>query len=332
MDTDRGMSSVSGELPKLATVQRLHIGEPGEGRGEDEWYETERLTGHLTGGARPSTQAVAEDDAQRLDWRAGPAPDGATPLEGLRARIGARLRRRHLAVGERQSDAAPAARQSTTCIAPATASGDQARQPVTSVADGRSDGERLAMRGDRTDGAGERSVRYGRQHRRVVLLAGVVAVVAVLSAGIGVLALGGPLKPRTPALSALSAGHAMAAQTPAAATGHGGRKVRVTHHTGRARGAGTHSASKRRNAPGRRDRRTAARRSKAVTGKTTTGQTTQGSASAQRAVSNADPRERTGAATGSTTTTTAATTTAAAAVSATVLPPAPDQNASAPPP
>ena len=56
-------------------VRRLHLDElgPGAGIAEDDWYETERLTGHITGRARSTSAAdepaVAPEATLVLDWR-----------------------------------------------------------------------------------------------------------------------------------------------------------------------------------------------------------------------------------------------------------------------
>ena len=51
MDNDSGRGSRSNEPPKLAPVRRLHLddGEGSSATATEEWYETERLTGQITG-------------------------------------------------------------------------------------------------------------------------------------------------------------------------------------------------------------------------------------------------------------------------------------------
>ena len=51
MDNDSGRGSRSDKPPPLATVRRLRLDEYSSrsGAAEDDWYETERLTGQITG-------------------------------------------------------------------------------------------------------------------------------------------------------------------------------------------------------------------------------------------------------------------------------------------
>jgi hypothetical protein len=72
MDNDSGKAGRLHEPPKLATVRRLHIEDAGESGPSQEWYETERLTGHITGGASPTSTScppAPAQDALVLDWR-----------------------------------------------------------------------------------------------------------------------------------------------------------------------------------------------------------------------------------------------------------------------
>src|ERR1019366_2581343 len=62
---DRGREHRSNE-PQLATVRRLHL-DDGDGStttATEEWYETERLTGQITGRARPATEEWNEPGRQ----------------------------------------------------------------------------------------------------------------------------------------------------------------------------------------------------------------------------------------------------------------------------
>ena len=104
MDNDSGRGSRSDEPPPLAMVRRLRPDEHGAhpGIAEDDWYETERLTEQITGGAR--TTAVRDEPAREpeptlmLDWRnpdQDPAPSAAQRLRRSlqrRRRIKVRLR------------------------------------------------------------------------------------------------------------------------------------------------------------------------------------------------------------------------------------------------
>jgi hypothetical protein len=99
---DSGGGSRSDEPPQLATVRRLHLddGDGSSATTTEEWYETERLTGHITGGARRAPPvdppAPAQDQAPVvLDWRHAAAVPPPTALERLgRAARGYRRRRR----------------------------------------------------------------------------------------------------------------------------------------------------------------------------------------------------------------------------------------------
>jgi hypothetical protein len=100
MDNDSGRGSRSDQPPPLATVRPLHLNEVATDAGgaEDDWYETERLTGQITGRARSAAategRAVAPVPSQALDWRHAdpePAPSAAQRLRrGLDRRRGPR--------------------------------------------------------------------------------------------------------------------------------------------------------------------------------------------------------------------------------------------------
>jgi hypothetical protein len=81
MSNETGRGSRSNEPPPLATVSRLSIDEntPRSGADEADWYETERLTGQITGGGRSAAAAdepaIAPERTPVLDWRhADPSP------------------------------------------------------------------------------------------------------------------------------------------------------------------------------------------------------------------------------------------------------------------
>jgi hypothetical protein len=89
MDNDSGRGSRSNEPPKLATVRRLHLDETegSSATATEEWYETERLTGQITGGrsAPPVDQpAPLRDEALvALDWRHAESAPPPTALQRL---------------------------------------------------------------------------------------------------------------------------------------------------------------------------------------------------------------------------------------------------------
>ena len=101
MGNDSGRGSRSDEPPQLANVRRLHLDdvEGPSATATEEWYETERLTGQITGRARSAAPidppAPAQDEAPVvLDWRHAAAVAPPTALERLRT-LAARRYRRH---------------------------------------------------------------------------------------------------------------------------------------------------------------------------------------------------------------------------------------------
>jgi hypothetical protein len=101
MGNDSGRGSRSDEPPQLANVRRLHLDdvEGPSATATEEWYETERLTGQITGGARSAAPidppAPSQDEAPVvLDWRHAAAVAPPTALERLRT-LAARRYRRH---------------------------------------------------------------------------------------------------------------------------------------------------------------------------------------------------------------------------------------------
>jgi len=101
MDTDSGRGSRSEEQPPLAMVRRLHLDElrPGAGIAEDDWYETERLTGHITGRARSSSPGLEprlqDAPAVVLGWRHTRAAPPPTVLGEVRRTLAWRRPRWH---------------------------------------------------------------------------------------------------------------------------------------------------------------------------------------------------------------------------------------------
>jgi hypothetical protein len=100
MESDSGWGSRSDqEQPPPATVRRLRLDEyPTRSRAaaEEDWYETERLTGHITGGAASAAAtdqpAISAERTRALDWRhADPTPTPSA-AQRLRSRF---TRRRH---------------------------------------------------------------------------------------------------------------------------------------------------------------------------------------------------------------------------------------------
>lgn len=78
-------------------VRRLHLDElgPGAGIAEDDWYETERLTGHITGRARSNPgleQRLQDAPAVVLDWRHAREARPRTVLSKWRRAVASRRR------------------------------------------------------------------------------------------------------------------------------------------------------------------------------------------------------------------------------------------------
>ena len=99
MDNDSGRESRSDQPPPRATVRPLHLNEvaPDTGAAEDDWYETERLTGQITGRAGTTATidppAPTQDAPVVLDWRHEPVERSPTLLERLGRRVGRRHQR-----------------------------------------------------------------------------------------------------------------------------------------------------------------------------------------------------------------------------------------------
>src|ERR1035437_6613863 len=91
MGNDSGSGSRSNEPPKLATVRRLHLddGEGSSATATEDWYETERLTGQITGRTRSTSTVDRPAPSQNeapviLDWRHTEATPPPSALERLR--------------------------------------------------------------------------------------------------------------------------------------------------------------------------------------------------------------------------------------------------------
>jgi hypothetical protein len=113
MDNDSGRGSRSNEPPQLAAVRRLHLDADGSGAtATEDWYETERLTGHITGGARPAAPIeppapARSETPEGLDWRHAPAVPAPNALQRLgqgRAARRDRRRKRELLARTRDAD------------------------------------------------------------------------------------------------------------------------------------------------------------------------------------------------------------------------------------
>ena len=186
-DLDRG-GSRSDEPPPLATVRRLHLDDV-DGSGvtaTDEWYETERLTGHITGGARSASTVNQPGSSQAappviLDWRHAPAAPPPTALQRLGRTLAARPRRR----GPRDSDLAPARTRgaqpvsvlaAASQIAPPTIEPEEGEPAAVKTPVAAPSGPRIGLR-ESVDASGPEP-RPRRRLRRVAIVIVVVLSVA----------------------------------------------------------------------------------------------------------------------------------------------------------
>ena len=101
MDTDSGRGSEPNEPPKLANVSRLHLDdvEASDATTNEEWYETERLSGQITGRTLSDLPINRPAPTQNgapvvLDWRHAESMPAPTALERLAHSLTRRNRRR----------------------------------------------------------------------------------------------------------------------------------------------------------------------------------------------------------------------------------------------
>jgi hypothetical protein len=200
MGNDPGRGGRSDEPPPLATVRRLHLDDvDGSAAATDEWYETERLTGHITGGARsaPTADRPAPSQAAApvvLDWRhasAGPPP---TALQRLGRTLASRPRRR----GPQDSDVPSPARTRGAQPVSVLATASQIEPPTTEPeeAEPRAEetaappsGPRIGLR-ESVDASGpeHRPHPHPRLRRAAIVIAVVLSVAAVSVSVIGIVA------------------------------------------------------------------------------------------------------------------------------------------------
>jgi hypothetical protein len=145
--------------PQLATVRRIHL-DDGDGStttATEEWYETERLTGQITGRARHAPPADPPAPAPTsapvvLDWRHAPGVPSPTALKRLRRSVAGRLSR----VDTQDAEVPPSARackvQQTVLAttskvqpAPATEEDEPAADEIRAAPPS---GPRIGLRGD----------------------------------------------------------------------------------------------------------------------------------------------------------------------------------------
>ena len=203
---DRGREHRSNE-PQLATVRRLHL-DDGDGStttATEEWYETERLTGQITGRARHAPPADPPEPAQNaapvvLDWRHAPAVPSPTALQRLRRSVAGRGGDRLSRADTQDAEVPPSARacevQQTVLAttsqvqpAPATEEDEPAADEIRAAPPS---GPRIGLRGD-AEPAPPRAKRRGtmrtyareRSHHlrlgRTVIVSAVVLSLAAVS-------------------------------------------------------------------------------------------------------------------------------------------------------
>ena len=116
MDDDPGWGDRSHKPPPLAPIRQLRFGDAeGLTAAGEEWYETERLTGQITGGAASEPpgdrRAPGHDQGSvLLDWRHVQSTPAPTALRRLGERLDQRLRLRRREPRASRSDARQAPR------------------------------------------------------------------------------------------------------------------------------------------------------------------------------------------------------------------------------
>ena len=172
---DRGREHRSNE-PQLATVRRLHL-DDGDGStttATEEWYETERLTGQITGRARHAPPADAPPAALPapaptsapvvLDWRHAPGVPSPTALQRLRRSVASRPSR----ANTQDAEVPPSARAcevqqtvpaTTSKVQPAPAT-EEDKPAADEIRAAPPSGPRIGLRGD-AEPAPPRAKRWG---------------------------------------------------------------------------------------------------------------------------------------------------------------------------
>jgi len=230
MDNESGRGSRSNEPPKLAPVRRLHLddGEGSSATATEEWYETERLTGQITGRARDTSTidrpAPSQSEAPAvLDWRHAEATPPPTALGRLRRTL-ERRRRPQLAFRAprrdswvRRGGAAAVATTTGENVPPAAlpppdeaaveARRDEApRPPLLRLRHDPEQAEPRTARALRTKLRGH--TRHFRWGRGASIGALTLAVAATATIGIASAISGSPAKPRRASLGVTTSAHA----------------------------------------------------------------------------------------------------------------------------
>ena len=206
MGNDTGRGDRSNEPRRVAGVRHLHLDDivGSNATATDEWYETERFAGQITGRAH-SRSPADRPDAQKqppavLDWRHAEAkPPPATALQRLKRGLEHRSRRRgHEPAADTQTDvvATPTRGHSTrrdvptaSQIAPPTRTGSlKDEPPAAQVPTAQPSEPRLGFREPSGHTPERHSVREHKPHadvrRWALITAAVLGVAAVSVVGI----------------------------------------------------------------------------------------------------------------------------------------------------
>ncbi len=261
LDRDSGGRGRSNEPDRLAPVQRLHVHDGSTVTAE--WYETERLTGQITGRGLsvPADQPMpAKTEAHVvLDWRHA-APEPPSPvLERLGRTLAARRRHRR---GTQDEDASPPRRGRRELRRAVLATSSQVQplpaaqqdKPAAGEIDGPAPGgPRLSLRGDAEPAAQRVNRRAalsasarGRSHHFLLATAMIVSAGVLSLAAMSVIEIASqtnstPVKERRASLTAVAsspaAGVGTAAKRAIGALGaleHGLRTSRARHRAAHA--------------------------------------------------------------------------------------------------
>jgi hypothetical protein len=178
MDNDSGRESEPNEPPKLANVSRLHLDdvEASDATTNEEWYETERLSGQITG-RTPSDLPIDRPPPTQngapvvLDWRHAESVPTPTALERLAHSLTRRNRRprRDLLSALQKAGAQPrrsrrAMLAGPTKASPAPAAPRQDGPAMQDIGSGRQSGPQIALRGA-SDETPQRSKRKSAPHQ-----------------------------------------------------------------------------------------------------------------------------------------------------------------------
>lgn len=164
LDRDSGRGRRSNEPPTLAPVRRLHLddGDGSSATDTDEWYETERLTGQITGRARdaapvdPPAPEQNDDAPVVLDWRRAPAVPSPTALQRLRRSVTSRSGYRRPRADSQDAEVPPSARArdvqqevlATASQVQPPAAPEQAEPAADEIRAAPPGGPRIGLRGD----------------------------------------------------------------------------------------------------------------------------------------------------------------------------------------